>query len=52
MPEYGMGTCACGQPAIVGLNGRPCCLACLDTRLVDIRDRIATALRGEEASNA
>lgn len=35
--DYGLGTCSCGEIAIVGLNGRGCCVACFEKGLGAIK---------------
>ena len=39
--DYGLGKCVCGEFAIVGLNGRGCCLACFEGGLKRIKEQIA-----------
>ena len=39
--DYGLGKCVCGEFAIVGLNGRGCCLSCFEGGLKRIKEQIA-----------
>ena len=40
--DYGLGRCACGKFAVVGLNERGgCCLACFEGTLKKMKRRLA-----------
>ena len=46
--DYGLGKCVCGEFAIVGLNGRGCCLSCFEGGLKRIKEQIEQIARLEE----
>jgi hypothetical protein len=50
--EGGEGTCPCGKPSIVSVNGARSCTDCLDTVISDRLSGVRTALREYYAQSA